>query len=58
MRSMKDAYQRLGEFSRGGIHKGLKSTIYLKSKIKVLDVKNFVIRLRQNLCLDKMGFLS
>ena len=39
-----------------GFTKGLKSKICLKSKIKVLIVKNFVIKLRQNLCLDKMGF--
>ena len=30
----------------------------LKSKIKVLNVKNFVIKLRQNLCVDKMGFIK
>ena len=37
-----------------GFTKGLK--ICLKSKIKVLNVKNFVMKLRQSLCLDKMGF--
>ena len=39
-----------------GFTKGLKSKICLKSKIKVLNVKKFVVKLRQNLCLDKMGF--
>ena len=37
---------------------GLQSKICLKSNIKVLNVKNFVIKLRQNLCLDKMGFIK
>ena len=41
-----------------GFTKGLKSRICLKSKIKVLNVKNFVIKLRHNLCLDKMGFMK
>ena len=43
-----------------GFTKGLKLKICLKSKIKVtfLNVKNFVIKLRQNLCLDKMGFIK
>ena len=39
-----------------GFTKGLKSKICLKSKIKVLNFKNFVKKLRQNLCLDKMRF--
>ena len=30
----------------------------LKSKIKVLNVKNFVKKLRQNICLDKMGCIK
>ena len=44
--------------SGAGFTKGLKSKICLKSKIKVLTVKNFVIKLRQNSCLDKMGFIK
>ena len=32
--------------------------ICLKSKIKVLDIKNFVIKLRQKLCLDKTEFIK
>ena len=46
----------IGDYSRVGFTKGLTSKICLKSKMKVLNVKNFVIKLRQNLCLDKMGF--
>ena len=45
-------------FSGVGFTKGLKSKICLKSKIKVLNVKNFVIKWRQSLCLDKMGFIK
>ena len=45
-----------GRETGAGFTKGLKCKICLKYKIKVLNVNTFVIKLRQNLCLDKMEF--
>ena len=42
--------------SEAGFTKGFKSKFWLKSKIKILNVEIFVIKLRQILYLDKIGF--